>query len=126
MFEHLSTEASQVLNKLYTIEQQSVEFTVPKEREHGDLTTNIALRISKSVGKSPKDIAQSLGRALSNSPSIEKVEVAGSGYVNLWLTPAALLKELEVTTHACSPQPIRKKDDPIIVEYSQPNIAKPL
>ncbi len=125
MFESLTTEANQILKTLYGIKDVFVDFEPPKDRTHGDLATSVALRIAKNVGQSPRDIAVRLSDGLSTSTSIEKVEVAGAGYVNIWLKPDALLSELKQTSEACVSQKTRK-EDPVIIEFSQPNIAKPL
>lgn len=126
MFDHLSTEAAQILKTLYGVQDIVVSWGQPKDTSHGDLATSVALRLGKQVGKNPMEIAQALSEKLSDSPSVEKASVAAPGYVNVWLTPAALLKQLSETREHTSPRKTRTKDAPVIVEYSQPNIAKPL
>ncbi len=101
-----------------------MEWRRPQEKAHGDIATAVALQIAKDVKKKPQEIAQALCIELQKSPDVERAEVAGAGYVNVWLTAEALLKELRVTEASCEAQP--QKKGPIIVDYSQPNIAKPL
>jgi len=125
MFSFLATEANQAVQSLFGISDIPVEWQTPKEATHGDITTIVALRIARAKNLKPQDVAMQIMEALTNSPSVEKAEVAGAGYVNIWLTPAALMKELEETLHACTPQKTRD-EAPVIIEYSQPNIAKPL
>jgi len=59
----------------------------PARREHGDWSTNVALAISKSVGRNPREIGQQLVDSLSaNLPThVEAVEIAGPGFVNFRL-----------------------------------------
>lgn len=61
----------------------------PKNREHGDFATNIALVLTKPAGIPPRRIAELLVSALSSSPDIAKVEVAGPGFLNITLATAA-------------------------------------
>ena len=126
MFSTLATEARQVLQKVYGLEDVSVEWDRPQDALHGDIATAVALKVARGLGKNPREIAETLVKELSASPSVSKAEVAGPGYVNIWLTPAVLLEQLEKTREACTPKVTRKKEAPIIIEYSQPNIAKPL
>lgn len=111
---------------MYGVDDVVVEWSRPQDSNHGDLATSVALRLAKQVGKAPKEIAESIAKALASSSSVEKAEVAGPGYVNVWLKPAVLLGALENTRTHCSPKKTNKKSAPVIVEYSQPNIAKPL
>jgi arginyl-tRNA synthetase len=90
------------------------------------VTTNVALQLASRLKKKPQEIAQVFADALGALPDVQKAEVAGAGYVNVWLTPAALIQELIRSRSAHAPLPTRKKEAPVIVEYSQPNIAKPL
>ncbi len=67
----------------------------PKRPEHGDLATNVALVLSKKVGKPPRDIALALVRALEGNAVIRSADVAGPGFVNLRVHPSAIHAELE-------------------------------
>jgi arginyl-tRNA synthetase len=61
----------------------------PKRAEHGDLATNVALVIQKTIGKPPRAIAEHLVKALEGSDVVAKAEIAGPGFVNLRLHPSA-------------------------------------
>lgn len=126
MFDHLITEAEQALSSHFGLTDMPVTWQRPTDAAHGDLTTTVALRAARELKKSPREVAEMLAKALNDSPSVEKAEVAGAGYVNVWLTPSALLAELSATEASTKPRKAKKNDAPIIVEYSQPNIAKPL
>jgi arginyl-tRNA synthetase len=67
----------------------------PKRAEHGDLATNVAMAITKKAGKPPRVIAEGLVKALEGSDVIASAEVAGPGFVNLRLRPAAYHAELD-------------------------------
>ena len=55
---------------------------IPKDKANGDYSTNIAMRLTKQLGRKPQDIARELVEELSKSDLIEKVKVAGPGFIN--------------------------------------------
>ncbi len=61
----------------------------PKSAQHGDYACSVAMQLAKPMKRNPREIAQALVRALPQSPYLEKAEVAGAGFVNLYLKPAA-------------------------------------
>lgn len=58
----------------------------PKSAQHGDFACNVALHLAKTLRSNPRAIAQQLVDALPASPCIGKAEVAGAGFINLFLT----------------------------------------
>ena len=72
----------------------------PKRAEHGDLATNVAMVLTKKAGKPPRAIAEALVKALEGSDVVASAEVAGPGFVNLRLRPAAFHAELADITRA--------------------------
>ena len=69
--------------------QDEIPLERPKNREHGDYATSIALQLAKVAGKSPRDIAGLLAQELSTLPNISKVEIAGPGFINFTLNRAS-------------------------------------
>ena len=65
-----------------------------KNRDHGDFATNAALLLAKSAGRKPRDLAAELVAALPPSAEIAKVEIAGPGFINFFLSPAAYQREV--------------------------------
>ena len=61
----------------------------PKNREHGDYATNIALTLTKAVGKPPREIAEALARKLVDHADIAAVDVAGPGFLNITFSAAS-------------------------------------
>ncbi len=59
----------------------------PKQAQHGDYACNIALQLAKSLQRNPREIAAALIAALPASPHVAKSEVAGAGFINLFLKP---------------------------------------
>lgn len=62
----------------------------PKDKQHGDFATNLALLLAKQLGKNPRQVAQMLIEALPASPILRKTEIAGPGFINFFLAAEAL------------------------------------
>jgi len=58
----------------------------PRDASHGDLATNAAMVLAKSVGRNPRALAEEIAAALQGDGDIESVEIAGPGFVNLRLS----------------------------------------
>jgi arginyl-tRNA synthetase len=61
----------------------------PKDPSHGDMATNAAMVLAKDAGKKPRELSEAIARKLRADPLIERVEVAGPGFINLTLKPVA-------------------------------------
>jgi arginyl-tRNA synthetase len=61
----------------------------PKQAGHGDYASNLALQLAKPLKRNPREIAQALVQALPPSSLLAKAEVAGAGFINFFLAPAA-------------------------------------
>ncbi|MBQ5505029.1 MAG: arginine--tRNA ligase [Aeriscardovia sp.] len=69
----------------------------PKDRSHGDWSTNIAMQLAKKTGMKPRDLAQLFADELAESDGISSVEVAGPGFINITLdsgSAAAIVDEI--------------------------------
>ncbi len=61
----------------------------PRQREHGDYATNVALQLAKPAKRPPREVAQVLAARLGQTRGIERVDVAGPGFLNIILDSAA-------------------------------------
>jgi len=61
----------------------------PKQAAHGDYASNVALALAKRAQRNPRQLAQALVGALPPSDLVERVDIAGAGFINLVLKPAA-------------------------------------
>ena len=61
----------------------------PRQREHGDWATNVALQLAKKAGTNPRAFAEELAKRVSDEPGVAAVEVAGPGFLNIRLDAAA-------------------------------------
>ncbi len=67
----------------------AIELDRPKQPEHGDFASNVALQHAKALKRNPREFAQALVAALPKSDLVQKVDVAGAGFINIFVTPAA-------------------------------------
>lgn len=63
-----------------------IQLDRPKQAQHGDFACNIAMLLAKELRGNPRAIAQKILDALPASPDLEKAEIAGAGFINLFLT----------------------------------------
>jgi arginyl-tRNA synthetase len=68
---------------------ETITLERPKNRDHGDYATSIALVLAKAAGKPPREIAEIVVKALTGNPTIEKLEIAGPGFINITLAKAS-------------------------------------
>lgn len=101
---------------------------VPEAAEHGDYASNVAIVLAKKEGKNPKEVAEAVALRLRSgqlSRICEKVEIAGPGFLNFFISPKALISSLGSPTPKRSFfEGIFSKKKTVIVEYFQLNIAK--
>jgi len=93
---HLIQNSIDELSEEFPIVSQGhipIQLEVPKDRQHGDLSTNVAFRLSGLIRQKPMDIAQKLNALLGNhlkhsriKTAIKRIEVKPPGYVNFWLS----------------------------------------
>lgn len=69
--------------------QSGIEIVRTRQTDHGDYSCNLAMQLAKPLRKNPREIAALLIAALPPSPYLEKVEVAGAGFINFFIKTAA-------------------------------------
>ena len=67
---------------------QTITLERPKNRDHGDYATSIALQLAKAAGKNPREIATIVQSAIAGIAGVTKVEIAGPGFINITLDRA--------------------------------------
>ena len=67
----------------------SIQLDRPKSIEHGDFSTNLAMMLAKTLKKNPRELATLIIEKFPSSPFIEKVEIAGAGFINFYLNAKA-------------------------------------
>ncbi|MBM4168914.1 MAG: arginine--tRNA ligase [Ignavibacteria bacterium] len=87
MKHYLQEKVADALKSLGYPSDVAIAFEKPKQDIHGDLTSNVALALARSVGKNPRTIAQDIVRVIDvESEHIAKVEIAGPGFINFFLS----------------------------------------
>ena len=76
------------------LDQSRVTVEQPRDPAHGDLATNAAMVLAKDAGRKPRDLAEAIAARLRDDALIAKVEIAGPGFINLTLKPAAWIDAL--------------------------------
>lgn len=115
-----------VTDALTSLGAREVSFVVsrPGEMIHGDYATNAALAAAKHLKQNPREVAEKLKEKLSIE-GVEKVEVAGAGFINFFLSKEAIAEEVryaaEDKTYGNNDSCKNKK---IMVEYTDPNPFK--
>lgn len=92
-----------------------VELTRPDE-QFGDYASNVALKITKQVGKNPREIAEVLASVLNTQKMVAEVSVAGPGFLNITLTDEYLLAEMQIELNMDTGE--------VVIETNNPNPFK--
>lgn len=102
--------------------QKEVNLEVPTEANHGDFSTNVALVANLEA----KKIVNKLSKDSSLKSFVSKIEKAGPGFVNFWLSEEYLQKNLKKILDEKDKYGSQDigKDQTVVIDYSSPNIAK--
>lgn len=107
------------------IEKQEVTLEHPAELSHGDYSTNVALVCAKSLKQKPREAAEQIVRyiELQKIPDVEKVEVAGPGFINFHLSKEFFIEAVKgIDTDFGRNKNLTGKK--VMVEYTDPNPFK--
>jgi arginyl-tRNA synthetase len=110
------------------IDQSRITVEPPRDPAHGDMATNAAMVLAKDAGKKPRDLALAIAEKLRSDPLIDSVEVAGPGFINITLKPAAWIETLR-TAMRLGPRYGRSevgRGTPVNVEYVSANPTGPM
>ena len=109
----------------------SAAFESPRQAAHGDLACTAAMQLAKPLRKNPREVAQALIDALQRQPAVQRtvqvMEIAGPGFINLRLTAAtrqAVVAEVLAGAGRFGRQPA--KADRVLVEFVSANPTGPL
>jgi arginyl-tRNA synthetase len=101
--------------------------TAARDAQHGDYQANIAMSLKAELGRSPRDIASELAERVNLMDLCEAPEIAGPGFINLRLRNDFLSQQLAVV--AADPRlgvSVSATPRTVVVDYSAPNVAKPM
>lgn len=107
------------------IQEDPISVSEATKPEFGDYQFNGAMALSKILGKNPREIGNSILESLNFTGVISKAEIAGPGFINLWLNPLWVATEcqeaLQDSRLGVSLNVVATK---VVVDYSGPNMAK--
>ena len=100
----------------------------PRDPTHGDMATNAAMVLAKDAGKKPRELAEAIAEKLRADPIVEKVDVAGAGFINLTLKPHMWGEALRVVLESGANYGRSDigKDEKVNVEYVSANPTGPM
>ena len=124
----LKSQINQVIKETFTkahIDEEPISVSEATKAEFGDYQFNGAMALSKKLRKNPREIAQQIIDNLDLTNIIIKAEIAGPGFINLWLNPLWIATLCE-TARSDERLSVEKRENPIkvVVDYSGPNMAK--
>ena len=111
----------------------SIQLDRPKLIEHGDFSTNLAMMLAKPLKKNPRELATLIIDKLPPSPFIEKLEIAGAGFINFYLNEKArtfiiheILKNPDAYGQNTSGHDEKGKPQKVQIEFVSANPTGPL
>jgi arginyl-tRNA synthetase len=110
------------------IDVSRVTVEPPRDAAHGDMATNVAMVLAKDAGRKPRELAEAFAAKLRADDLIAKVEIAGPGFINFTLKPAAWIDALR-TVVRLGPDFGRTdvgRGTPVNVEYVSANPTGPM
>ncbi|MCJ7564324.1 MAG: arginine--tRNA ligase, partial [Candidatus Aminicenantes bacterium] len=83
--DQLKTIIFERLRDKYPVSESDIDFIYPPQQKMGDLALSFPFQLAKKIKANPRQIAQEMLTRLGPLPGVEKMEVAGAGYINLFL-----------------------------------------
>jgi len=103
-----------------------VNIEYPSSRDHGDYACNVAMHLTKMLGLPPRDIAEKIVKNIKQKDF--KIEIAGPGFINFYISDDLLKGEVKKVLKEKENYGGSEigKEKVVVLDYSSPNIAKPL
>ena len=132
MKDNIKKTLSQILEDLYSqiepeVKNLKISIQDNKEKEHGDLATNIAMVLAKPLKKNPKEIAEEIKQNFVLDEKIIKIEVAGPGFLNFFLSKDShgeILEQIQKENKDFGKSGF--KQSKVLIEYVSSNPTGPL
>lgn len=105
------------------LEKEEISVEIPADALHGDYSSNIAMQLAKKVGKNPRTLAQEIVDSIEKDSDVDKIEVAGAGFVNFYVSEEYLLKIVSGIDEGFGRNSLYKGKR-ILIEHTSPNPTK--
>jgi len=92
---YLKAILSKAIKDLWNEETDIIPLEYPEFKQYGDYATPVAMILARKLKKNPKEIANSLVEYLKNYPELNKIEIAGPGYINFFISDSFLNQEIK-------------------------------
>lgn len=123
---NLSTIVKDAARELYDVDLEEVHVERPNDSSHGDFATNVALVNARVFRRNPREVAENLAANI-DADFVESVEVAGPGFINFWLSEAALWAEISNLLRSGDNYGRQETSGkPILLEYVSVNPTGPM
>src|SRR3989344_5460915 len=107
------------------VSEAEIQIEHPGELAHGDYATGAALQYAKRAGTKPRELAEKIVEKLGSIEGVSKIEVAGAGFINFYLSPEAISGVIEeARTNERWGANSNQEGKKTIVEYTDPNPFK--
>lgn len=106
---------------------QAIDVSAATDERFGDYQCNAAMGLARALRMAPRAIAEQAVAALPEQDWVQSTEIAGAGFINITLNPARLADYLmAIEDDAQLGVPAFGQDRTVVIDYSSPNVAKPM
>ncbi|MBA3425389.1 MAG: arginine--tRNA ligase [Rubrobacter sp.] len=125
--ERVAVVVRSAVREAFGIELNGVHVERPGDAQHGDFATNVALANAKTFRRNPREVAREIANVAEGEAFVERVEVAGPGFINFWLSPEALWDELNGLLREGTRYGWREASgEPVLLEFVSANPTGPM
>ena len=107
--------------------EATIQISTTSDAKFGDYQTNVAMTLAKTARRNPREVAAEIIARFDTSELTARPEIAGAGFINFRILPERLARQFtELSTDARLGVPIPAKPLQYVIDFSSPNVAKPM
>lgn len=108
-----------------SVQPEDIHLEHTEDFAHGDYASNVALAYAKPLKTNPRELAEKLAALARDAGGVARVEVAGPGFINFMLAPNVFAEAVKSANQGWGENETLKGEE-ILMEYTSPNLFKPL